>query len=288
MRIEGRGHRDNLPHRRSALIYDISPRARLAVLNRSRLKKLILAALVVAVAGLAGAALVVRRPWAVRLPTVVRGGEGPPTLLLLHGYGSSAGEWEPFTRTIAVPVGTRFVFPQAPETTVPPDGPVGGRAWWRLDLESHIPPGGRLPDLAATHPPGLDASAAYVHTLLRDLAWRPGGPIVLGGFSQGAMVASDLAFTTDDPIAALVLLSGTPVAETTWREGLTRRRGLRVFVSHGRADAILPFDAAERFQRELADAGLVVTWVPFDGGHEVPAEVVVALNAFLAPILRAR
>jgi phospholipase/carboxylesterase len=254
----------------------------------TRARKVALVAFVVALGALSAGALGARRPWATRLPTIVHGGEGPPTLVLLHGYGSRPGDWSPFTGTMAVPSGTRFVFPEAPETTVPPDGPIGGRAWWRLDLEAHIAPGRRLPDLATTHPPGLDAAAALVDTLLRDLASKPGGPLVLGGFSQGAMVASDLAFTTDDDIAALVLLSGTPVDEATWRRGFERRRGLRVFVSHGRADAILPFAAAERFQRELAAAGLVVTWVPFDGGHEIPAQVIVALNAFLEPILRTK
>jgi phospholipase/carboxylesterase len=254
----------------------------------TRLRKLALGVLVSALAVFSAGALHVRRPWATRLPTIVRGGEGPPTLLLLHGYGSSAEHWEPFAQTIAVPPRTRFVFPEAPETTVPPDGPIGGRAWWRLDLESHIPPGQRLPDLAETHPPGLDTSATLVRTLLHDLAWRPGGRVVLGGFSQGAMVASDIAFTTDDELSALVVLSGTPIDESVWRRGFARRRGLPVFISHGRSDEILPFGAAERFEHELAAAGLAVTWVPFDGGHEVPTEVVVALNRFLAGVLPAK
>src|SRR5881394_3457654 len=87
--------------------------------------------------GLGVIALAAWRPWAPRLAMLVRGGEGPPTLVLLHGYGSNAEDWEAFTGTVAMPHGTRFVFPEAPETTVPPDGPIGGRAWWRLDLESH-------------------------------------------------------------------------------------------------------------------------------------------------------
>jgi phospholipase/carboxylesterase len=247
--------------------------------------RVILSLNVLAIAAFSVGALNVSRPWAPRLATLVRGGEGPPTLVFLHGYGSNAEDWEPFTTTIAAPPRTRFVFPEAPETTVPPDGPLGGRAWWRLDLEAHLGAGRKLPDLSATHPPGMDAAAASVRTLLHDLSWKPGGPVVLGGFSQGAMVASDLAFTTSDEIAALVLLSGTPVDEATWRRGFARRRGLRVFVSHGRADPVLSFAAAERFQRELADAGLAVTWVPFDGGHEIPGPVVAALNAFLAPVL---
>jgi predicted esterase len=32
----------------------------------------------------------------------------------------------------------------------------------------------------------------------------------------------------------------------------------------------------------MRDDGLRVTWFPFDGGHDMPAEVVTALNAFLA------
>ena len=222
------------------------------------------------------------------LTTLVRGGKGPPTLLLLQGYGAKAQDWLPFTKTIAVPRRTRFVFPEAPEKTSPPDGPIGGRAWWRLDLEDHVPKGAQLPDLAATHPPGLDEATARVRALMHRLQRSPGGPLVLGGFSQGAIVASNLAFTTDEPIAALVILSGTPVDEAAWLRGLARRRGLRVFISHGRSDPTLSFAASDRLRKELAAAGLKVTWFPFAGVHEIPSSVVVALNQFLAPILHTK
>ena len=51
----------------------------------------------------------------------------------------------------------------------------------------------------------------------------------------------------------------------------------------GASDGILPFDVAARLQQAMRDAGLRVTWVPFDGGHEMPMTVVDALNAFLRP-----
>jgi phospholipase/carboxylesterase len=95
------------------------------------------------------------------------------------------------------------------------------------------------------------------------------------------MVASEVAFRSDAPIEALVLLSGTPVDEAVWQGGYGRRRGLPVFVAHGRFDPVLPFSGSERLQRDLAAAGHIVTWLPFDGGHEIPAEVIVALNRFL-------
>ena len=42
------------------------------------------------------------------------------------------------------------------------------------------------------------------------------------------------------------------------------------------------------FATELEEAGMNVKWVPFDGGHEIPAMVVVALNHFLGDLSEAR
>jgi phospholipase/carboxylesterase len=96
------------------------------------------------------------------------------------------------------------------------------------------------------------------------------------------MVASEVAFRSRVPLAGLVILSGTLVDEHSWESRFGDRRGLPVFLAHGRQDRTLPFDAADRFRQKLGAAGLQVTWCPFDGGHEIPATVVIALNDFLA------
>lgn len=218
------------------------------------------------------------------LATMTYGGNGPPTIVLLHGYGSSAEQWAPFTQTIRMPPGGRFVFPQAPDPTSPPDGPLSGRGWWRLALASHIPPGKTVPDLSTTRPPGLKVAASRVQDLLESLEQPRGGPVILGGFSQGAMVASEVAFRTDLPLDALVLLSGTLVDEASWEREFHKRRGMPVFLSHGLSDPILSFEVAERFRSKLEAAGVRVTWVPFDGGHEMPAAVINRLNEFIAAL----
>jgi phospholipase/carboxylesterase len=215
----------------------------------------------------------------------VEAGTGRLPFLLLHGYGSTPAEWIPFTYTIHLPSDRRFVMPEGTETTVPPDGPANGRAWWRLGLDAHRRSSDGLPDLARINPPGLALSERRIRTLLDELATSgryPRQRQMLAGFSQGAIIAADIAFTTDEPLEALVLLSPTFVNETAWRDGMPRRRGLRVFVAHGRRDGILPFDVAVRLQQAMRDGGLQVTWFPFDGGHDIPAEVVTALNTFLA------
>ena len=210
------------------------------------------------------------------LDTIVRGGAGPPTVVLLHGYGSSAEEWLPFTSVIQVPAAGRFVFPQGPVA-----GPGFGRGWWPMDLSTYRK-GDGLPDLSGESPQGLSLAASRVVELLDDVRSSSGRPLIAGGFSQGGMVMCDIAFRTDTPLDALVLLSTTIVSEDAWAAGYARRRGLPVFIAHGRRDPVLSFAIADRLQRSLRDAGLDVSWHPFDGEHEIPVETIAALNLFLS------
>ena len=99
------------------------------------------------------------------------------------------------------------------------------------------------------------------------------------------MVASEVAFRSDAPLRALVLLSGTMVDEASWERNFSKRRGLPVFIAHGRADTILPFAVADRFRLKLEAAGVKVTWHAFEGGHQIPEEVIRALNAFFDPLV---
>jgi predicted esterase len=59
-------------------------------------------------------------------------------------------------------------------------------------------------------------------------------------------------------------------------------------VAHGRSDLVLPFAAADRFRKKMEAAGLKVTWVPFEGEHEMPVVVVTALNHFIDGLRIAR
>lgn len=242
-------------------------------------------ALAIAALGLRPASATLVRNPSSRLDTWEVGTGGLP-LILLHGYAAASREWLPFSHTILIHSDRRFVFPQAPEETVPPDGPVGQRAWWRLDLSSYRD-GDALPDMRRARPPGLTQAAAKIRLLIADLHHREpfaNERVMLGGFSQGGMVAAEVAFRTEQPLQALILLSPTFVDEQRWIEGMPRRKGLPVFISHGRRDDVLPFEASERLATAMREAGLKVTWVPFDGIHETPASVVTELNKFLAAV----
>jgi phospholipase/carboxylesterase len=211
------------------------------------------------------------------LTAIEMGGPGPPTVVLLHGYGSRADDWLQFEPRWQMPDTTRRIYPQAPLR-----GPhTGQRGWWWLNLEGNVPPGERFPDLSKKNPGGIKVAARLVRELIKG---EP-GPIILGGFSQGAMVSGEVAFQTDQELAGLILLGGTTVNEEKWAEGFAGRRHLPIFIAHGRADGVLAFAQMERFQARLKAFGLNVTWLPFDGGHEIPLEVVAAMNAFVGKVV---
>jgi predicted esterase len=121
------------------------------------------------------------------LSAVVRGGDRPPSLVLMHGYGSRAEQWLQFEHVIKVPNEGRMVFLQGPLR-----GPVSGsRAWWWLNIEGHIPDGQRLPDFSTANPAGIKVASRMVRDYLKKIE----GPIVLGGFSQGAMLSGEMVAT---------------------------------------------------------------------------------------------
>jgi phospholipase/carboxylesterase len=242
---------------------------------------------------LLGGASLALQPWEPRLSVHRKGGKGPPSLMLLHGEGSRPADLFRDTGTIGFPSEGRFLLPLAPEVLTRTHDMPGNRVWWDLDLALYQRRGGPGVDLTSMDPRGLERAARLVRTSLGGEGNSTEHPFVLGGFSQGAMVAAEVAFNSDEPLAALVLLSGTYVDSTGWGWKSPKRRGLPVFMAHGRQDDVFPFEQAERLRDALykgqgeGSRGVEVTFVPFDGGHEITAEVQMELAAFLVRIREA-
>lgn len=213
-------------------------------------------------------------------------GDGP-IVVMLHGFGAPGDDLVPLGEVLAEAApGARFVFPAAPLAL--PSFFGESRAWWMIDMEAleRDLAVGVPRDRSAEVPDGMAEANARIMALLAALPGEVGdGPLILGGFSQGAMLSCDVALRSGVPLAGLVLLSGTFLAAGEWRPLMEKRRGLGVFQSHGRRDPLLPFAAAERLRDELTGAGLEVDWHPFDGAHEIPPPVLRALAAFLGGVL---
>ena len=129
-----------------------------------------------------------------------------------------------------------------------------------------------------------DQLGAFLDALLANCGLH-GDRLVLGGFSQGAMLTCDLTLRDERPLAGLVLLSGTVLCQDEWFPVLARRKGLPVFQSHSPDDPVLPFTLAERLHEALRSAGADARFVRFAGGHGVGQPVLDALGAYLQEIL---
>jgi phospholipase/carboxylesterase len=215
------------------------------------------------------------------------GGDGP-VLVLFHGFGAPGNDLVPLYRALDVPSEVRFVFPAAPLVLDPrASDDLAPRAWWLIDilgLQQAIAEG-RAVELAREKPPGMDEARGLVNGLLAALEAELDAPlerVVLGGFSQGAMLACDLAMRSERSPAGLVLLSGAPVAVPDWRALAPTRKGLPVLMSHGRSDPILPFAGGEYLRDLLREAGLAVEFIEWNGGHGIPDGVLTRLGPFLA------
>lgn len=217
-----------------------------------------------------------------------RGGGVGPVVVLLHGFGAPGDDMVPIGQVLEAPRGTRYVFPEAPLAF--DLGFLESRAWWMIDMEQLALDiaRGNLREIASRVPQGLAGARARVVALLDDVERRLGAKpdrIVLGGFSQGAMLACDVAFRTDRTLAGLVILSGSLIAQEEWIRLMPKRNGLPVLQSHGNGDPLLPFVLAERLRDFLTQAGLPVEWVPFAGGHEIAPPVIRKLGAFLNEVV---
>ena len=118
--------------------------------------------------------------------TVIGPEDAPLTLVLLHGYAMRPADLAPFAHSLGIPA--LFLFPQGPHTS-----PLGGHAWWEVDLdarEAALSAGPR--DLAEDSPRGLPQARQCIGEFLCAVAAiYPSPKQVLGGFSQGGMLSLD-------------------------------------------------------------------------------------------------
>jgi predicted esterase len=201
-------------------------------------------------------------------------------VMLLHGLDMAPAQLAPIAASLKLPALIAL-----------PSGPIaregGGRAWWPVDdaaRTARIEAGPA--DLHDSHPDGRGHARDAVHAVARVLRARaPGVPLVLAGFSQGAMLALDAVLQAPAlPVDALALWSGSRLAFAEWAPALHRLHGVRVDLLHGRADANLGIAAGHSLRDALAGVGARVRWLPFDGGHEIPPQAWLALRRLVREV----
>lgn len=182
--------------------------------------------------------------------------EAKQIIVLFHGYGADGDDLVDLSTVMDVGAHGAFVFPIAPVEL-----PRGGRAWFRRDRSN------------------FETGVARARDFIAALAERyPQSVLIVGGFSQGAMLTVNLLETSSAPFEAALIWSPADLLITPLKGSRTKTP---VFLSHGSVDPILPFLGATRLRDLLERSGYQVTWVPFEGRHTIPRVVIEGVNLFL-------
>ena len=181
------------------------------------------------------------------VPKSINPSRPAPLVVALHGAGGQAGHMlDPFLET----ADARGYLVLAPDSR---------RQTWDVIL------GGYGADVAF-----LDRALA--RTFERH-AIDP-ARIAVAGFSDGASYALSIGIINGELFSHILAFSPGFMAPTRQADSP------RVFISHGTRDGVLPIDAcSRRLAPKLRQAGYDLDYREFDGGREVPPEMVTAAVA---------
>ena len=198
-------------------------------------------------------------------------GEGPfPTILALHGWGASAHDL----------LGLAPYLHGGQALVLCPQGPFGfeigpgvrGYGWFPLGERGLDPVEFRK---------GAAALRAFVDEALARYPVERRKVVALG-FSQGGVMAYDLALRDPGRFAGLAALSAwlpKPLSDSI--PALPEHAGMPVLVQHGTADPMIEVARARESRDLLAARGVGLTYREYEMGHEIRPEALRDLVGWL-------
>ena len=213
-------------------------------------------------------------------------------ILLCHGYGAPGTDLVPLAQALmrvnpSLEKDSVFLFPEAPIKLDMGMPWMESRAWWHIDIgrfERAIRTG-NLRGLTLQEPDGLAHARGLVQEVIHEATSTLGldeKQWVIGGFSQGAMLTTDLVLRMKHSPRGLCILSGTLLNATIWEKLIAARPPLNIFQSHGKDDPILPHQVAIWLRDLLIQNKHQVRFSSFEGGHGIPASVLREMGTFLS------
>ena len=203
--------------------------------------------------------------------------KGPLNFVFLHGYGANGRDLVNLSQQEDLKaLNANWYFFEAPLS--PPElAMFGGRAWFNLTLLS-------LGGLEADGKDFYDQENQEIEdsfTQLKNSLWELNLNLentLIGGFSQGAMMASKLFFESPKNYRGFISFSGAPIHRKKWNLKEVNPKQ-KVFLSHGIQDPVVPFQCAKDLDKEIEGFNKKTHW--FNGQHEIPHQVLKDLAYFI-------
>ena len=194
----------------------------------------------------------------------------PWLLVLMHGVGSN--EQDLFGLSAHIPDRFHVLSLRAPHRMGP-----GSHAWFDFSVE----PGGarRINEEQEA------ASRALVVQTVDAASAQLGIPperVVVGGFSQGGIMALSLLLTRPDLLQAAMVWHSRLLAQVVPLQAPPDAlRGKQLWLSHGTHDNVIPLAHAQAIAQHMAPLPVSVTYREFPGAHEIRPPELAATVAWL-------
>ena len=204
------------------------------------------------------------------------GGAPTQAVVLLHGYGSDGQDLiglAQYWRDLLP--GALFVAPNAPERC---RDNFSGYQWYPIDYSR---PEARFEGAAAARP--------VVVEFLADLWAQTGlgpGATLLGGFSQGAMMALTVGVSLEAALGGALGFSGALIEPAAWRPGGGPKPP--ICLVHGDRDEVVHPELSVEAAKVLREQGYSVShYVEVGAGHTIAPDGLAFASRFIAEAMGA-
>jgi phospholipase/carboxylesterase len=202
------------------------------------------------------------------------------SVIWLHGLGADGHDFASIVPQLQLPkeVAVRFIFPHAPLRAVTLNQGYTMRAWFdifALEVDAPI-------DTQGLH----EMQQMINHLIAEEIARGiPTEKIVLAGFSQGGAMALYAGLLYPKRLAGILGLSTFfPITKQLTEEKTAANKITPIMLAHGEYDNVLPLAYGTLCRDELSALGYNVSWHQYPMQHNVCAEEIKDIAAWLIKV----
>lgn len=209
---------------------------------------------------------------------ITNGNNPKASIIWLHGLGADGNDFISITdKLLPEDFPIRFIFPHVPMQPVSINNGYIMRAWY--DIVS-------LDKSAPIDEKGILQSVSQINSLiLQEVSKQiPSNKIILGGFSQGSVIAMTTALKFVEPLGEIISLSGYL---PNGKELVTQNKykNTPVFIGHGTWDPVVSCEFSKISYELLKENAYPVTFNTYPMQHEVSATEIKDISKWLRKIL---
>ncbi len=207
-----------------------------------------------------------------------RGGKPDISVILLHGLGASANDFEEIAdylqRNCSQKI--RFILPNANEIPVTINNSIKMPAWYDITGNELID---RQDEI------GINNSFSEIKKLIEKE--KDNGvkyeKIFLGGFSQGGAMALHVGLKLNYPLSGIICLSGYLLLSRKFKNEISGRVSeTPIFMGHGKDDEVVKYEWGVNTRQILESFNYKVTWKDYEGlAHYINSQEIAHLSEFI-------